>query len=216
MPLADATSAVVLDRVVGFIVNHFAFVALLPLVYGRIESAAVRWSLLALAAAGLAGIAVLLLLGILGRRLAPIDLLPARWRASRVAALLVDLTTIGRHIVLNPGAACYVGALSLLIALNNCLLFYIILRSWNVAAELAFKCALLAPGIMEIALLPLSVAGWGMREGAAIIGLGAMGLNSETGLAVSVAFGLLNLAVGLLGGLLWLFDRSTRNAAAVQ
>lgn len=213
MPLADATSAVALDRVAGFIGNHLTFVALLPWVMVQIDNVAVRWSLVVLAAVGLGGIALLLLLGLIGRRHVLIDLLPVRVRGCGAAHLLIELVTIGKHIIGNPRVALQIGALSAVLSLLNCSIFHAFLRGWNVDPILSLYCAMLVPVVMTISLLPLSVAGWGLREGATMLGFGSVGLDPEIGLAASVAFGLLNLAGGLIGGVLWLADRSLKEPA---
>jgi hypothetical protein len=60
---------------------------------------------------------------------------------------------------------------------------------------------------MEIAMLPISLAGWGLREGAAVVAFGALGLPADQALGASIAFGLTLAAVSMLGGILWLVDR---------
>ena len=57
--------------------------------------------------------------------------------------------------------------------------------------------------VLVASALPLSVAGWGPREGAAAWIFGAAGLGTETGLSVAVAFGVVSL-VATLPGLLTL------------
>jgi len=52
---------------------------------------------------------------------------------------------------------------------------------------------LIAPILMTM-LIPITVAGWGIREGAAAGLWGAVGLTPEDGVAISVAYGLLVLA----------------------
>ncbi len=59
--------------------------------------------------------------------------------------------------------------------------------------------AALVPMILFAMVLPLSVSGWGLREGAAAILFPIAGLSSGAGLAASVAFGLTFLAVTLPG-----------------
>ena len=65
----------------------------------------------------------------------------------------------------------------------------------------------LVPGIVLITFFPLSFAGWGVREGAAVVLLGFAGLAADEALAVSVLLGLGSLAAGLPGCLLWLRTR---------
>ncbi|MBT8489350.1 MAG: flippase-like domain-containing protein, partial [Gemmatimonadetes bacterium] len=58
---------------------------------------------------------------------------------------------------------------------------------------------LTAPPILVAMLIPVSVAGWGLREGAAAALWGFVGLSAADGVAVSVAYGLLVLASSLPG-----------------
>jgi hypothetical protein len=51
-------------------------------------------------------------------------------------------------------------------------------------------------------LLPISIAGWGLREGAAVILLPIAGFSATEGLAASVTFGLVSL-VAVIPGLLF-------------
>ena len=60
------------------------------------------------------------------------------------------------------------------------------------------------PTIVLVAMAPISIAGWGVREGAMVIGLGLLGVSAADALAVSVSYGLVQIAVGVLGGSLWL------------
>lgn len=89
----------------------------------------------------------------------------------------------------------------------NMLIFVIILSGMGVALPLALGCALLVPAIMEIAMLPFSLAGWGLREGTAVVAFGTLGLPADQPLGASIAFGLTLAAVSMLGGILWLVDR---------
>ena len=60
--------------------------------------------------------------------------------------------------------------------------------------------------------LPLSVAGWGVREGAAAWLFGAAGLGAEVGVAVATAYGTMALVAVLPGGALLLLDRLRHGA----
>jgi hypothetical protein len=60
------------------------------------------------------------------------------------------------------------------------------------------------------ALLPISISGWGVRESAFVLGFGMVGVAAADALALSILFGLLNMLVGVSGGLVWLARRSPR------
>jgi len=52
--------------------------------------------------------------------------------------------------------------------------------------------------------LPISLAGWGVREAVLVVALASFGVPSEAALAMSVLLGLCLIASGLPGGLIWL------------
>lgn len=70
------------------------------------------------------------------------------------------------------------------------------------------------PGIMIVSAIPISIAGWGVREGTMVVGLGLLGVARGDAALVSIAFGLLSLLLGLLGGVLWLIHRGRQPARA--
>ncbi|PDT36456.1 hypothetical protein CO671_12575 [Rhizobium sp. M10] len=56
------------------------------------------------------------------------------------------------------------------------------------------------PPVLLIAMVPISVGGWGLREGGMIISLAVFGIGTTEAATLSVVFGLLQLVVGLAGG----------------
>jgi uncharacterized membrane protein YbhN (UPF0104 family) len=206
LTLPKATSAVVLDRLIGTLVNHAFLLATLPWFLSSEVNTSIKVILVALAVAGVTAFAMLLLLGSRRGRGSILDLLPVRIRAGAVSGFIVEISTVGREL-LASGRVPWVFVLSALITSINIVIFALILSGMGVDFPLAVGCALLVPAIMEIAMLPISLAGWGVREGAAIVAFGALGLPADQALGASVAFGLIVAAVSMLGGVLWLVDR---------
>ncbi|RUM08862.1 lysylphosphatidylglycerol synthase transmembrane domain-containing protein [Rhizobium chutanense] len=56
------------------------------------------------------------------------------------------------------------------------------------------------PPVLLIAMVPISVGGWGLREGGMIVSLAVFGIGTTDAATLSVVFGLLQLVVGLAGG----------------
>ena len=73
-------------------------------------------------------------------------------------------------------------------------------RAVGVETPLPVLLPLVAPVLMSM-LIPVTVAGWGLREGAAAVLWGAVGLTAADGVLVSVAYGLLVLAGSAPGAL---------------
>ena len=75
----------------------------------------------------------------------------------------------------------------------------------------------LVPPVMLLAILPISFAGWGVREGSMALALALAGVSAEQSIAISICFGLALFASGLPGGVMWLIDRKTlAKATAVK
>ncbi|MFD1342697.1 lysylphosphatidylglycerol synthase transmembrane domain-containing protein [Litorisediminicola beolgyonensis] len=90
--------------------------------------------------------------------------------------------------------------LSLITSGCNILAFYACARA--IGTELPLAATLgLVPLILFMMLVPFTIAGWGLREGAAATIFPVAGASGSAGLAASVAFGLIFLAAVLPG--LW-------------
>lgn len=71
---------------------------------------------------------------------------------------------------------------------------------------------LLVPPVLLITMLPISVAGWGVRETAMMVAFGYAGLPQSAGVNVSLLFGAVTFIVGAMGGLLWICSSEKRVA----
>lgn len=61
----------------------------------------------------------------------------------------------------------------------------------------------LTPAALLVAMLPVSLGGWGVRELTFVYFLSVASVGAEAALTLSIAFGLVRLVVGLIGGLTW-------------
>lgn len=89
---------------------------------------------------------------------------------------------------------------SLLVVLSYALVFVCAARAIGVTLPLGTLLSLVPPVLIAM-LIPLSLAGWGLREGAAALVWGLAGLAPAEGVAVSMAYGLLVLLASLPGAL---------------
>jgi uncharacterized membrane protein YbhN (UPF0104 family) len=64
------------------------------------------------------------------------------------------------------------------------------------------------PIAMLVAMVPISIASWGVREATLIFFLGLAGVSSEAALSISITFGLSRLLIGAIGGAVWMIARS--------
>lgn len=136
------------------------------------------------------------LLGVLMVAVAAIALL-ALW-PGRAATRLRGLRAAFRRALLAPQVRNRQIALSLCTASLNVASFAFCARATGTDLGLAAALALV-PLILSAMALPLSVAGWGLREGAAAVLFPLAGASATAGLAASVAFGLMFLLASLPG-----------------
>ncbi len=189
----DAVTSVVIDRGVGAaLLLAFGFVALL-LPSGLTALGGYRDQVLVVYGALLAA-------GVLGLLLIPkFAPLMRRWRLSRwLAALAEDARRVllGRKGGVVLGLGCLVHALTIVIV-------WLIARAQGLDLPVA-DAAVLFTVMVGVALVPISISGWGLRELAVVSLLGGHGVAPEQALLFSVCFGLV-LAIGSLpGALAWL------------
>jgi uncharacterized membrane protein YbhN (UPF0104 family) len=69
------------------------------------------------------------------------------------------------------------------------------------------EALVLMPLVILFSTLPISIAGWGVREGVMVAAFALLGREAGDAVVLSVAFGLVMLSIGLLGGLVWGISR---------
>jgi len=143
----------------------------------------------------------LLLAGALGLLLAPrMAPLLARWRYSRwLAKLAVD----ARRVLLGPRGPLIL-ALGCLIHALTIVVVWSVGRAEGLVLPVS-DAAVLFTVMIGVALVPISIGGWGLRELAVISLLGNHGIAPERALLFSVCFGLVLAAGSLPGAVVWLF-----------
>jgi uncharacterized membrane protein YbhN (UPF0104 family) len=142
----------------------------------------------------------LLLAGALGLLLAPnVAPLLGRWRyLGWLGALAADT----RDVLVGPNSPMILGLGCLIHALTIAVVWSIG-RAQGLVLP-ATDAAVLFTVIVGVALIPISIGGWGLRELAVISVLGSHGVAPEQALLFSVCFGLV-IAIGSLpGALAWL------------
>jgi len=68
---------------------------------------------------------------------------------------------------------------------------------------------ILAPPALLLSILPVSIAGWGVREAALVYAFAFVGVQTVDALAISMLFGILGILTGLPGVLLWFMSSSS-------
>lgn len=137
-----------------------------------------------------------------------LDSLPLPAALARRARPFTALAADTRRVLLAPATAIVLLLLSAAAQLLTVGAVHLLATGLGLALTFADSLALV-PGIVLITFFPLSVAGWGVREGAAVLLLGLAGLAADAALAISVLLGLGSLVAALPGCLLWLKSRGS-------
>ena len=147
--------------------------------------------------AGIAGCAALILRGAARRGRSPLN------RGARVVA--ADL----RRGLLAPGVWPQLTLASVLVVAGHTATFVIAARAAGCTAPLGELVALLMV-VQTAAVIPVSIGGWGPREGAAAWAFAAAGLGAATGVTVTTLYAVLMLAAVAPGAGLLLADAVRR------
>jgi glycosyltransferase 2 family protein len=109
------------------------------------------------------------------------------------------------------------GAIAIVISIGCQLLVgfvvFLLLRSMGQSVALV-TVLFLFPFVQLLSMLPISFAGWGLREGAMVVAFRLVGVPAEAALGASILFGLCLLASSLPGVPLWLGERRHAPAPA--
>ena len=191
-----ATYSILTDRAVGLIALALIVVASLPWSYGMIDDANGRLALVFVDFAALTGGLGFLLLGYL-----PWRWLDTWWLTKHVHACSV----IASRVIFNRRSGPKIALLSLSIHVLAVVIAWCAVRA--IAAPANFEqIFLLTPPIMLVTMMPISIAGWGVREATMMVAFGYAGLVQADGTVVSILFGAVYFIVGAFGGIVWVLS----------
>ena len=126
-----------------------------------------------------------------------------RRRGRHDGTLVAILLRDARKVLLTRVAFCVQLTTSCFIVASYLATFVIAARAIGSTTPIATLLPLI-PFVLLTMLVPVSIAGWGVREGAAALIWSAAGLSAAEGAAISAAYGLLVLLSSLPGGLMLL------------
>ena len=196
-PLGKSVNSIFLDRLMALMALMILITISLPYVMELIADEAAFLSYALLIAAFLAGFAALF----------HADRLPRRIQHWRLVRGLANLAADTRRLSLHMDNLLPVAALSLLVHILNIFVVYVLARGLEIGISF-LDCFFLVPPVILAMTLPISIAGWGVREGAMIVSLGLIGVSQESALVLSILFGLGITLAALPGGVIWLFSRN--------
>jgi uncharacterized membrane protein YbhN (UPF0104 family) len=191
-----ATYSIFVDRAIGLIALAIIIVASLPWSYNLITDPHGRSALLLVDLAALAGGLGFLVLGVL-----PWPWLKRWWATHHIHACAV----IANRVIFSRDRGPKVAVLSVLVHVLAVVIAWCVVQS--IAAPVLFgQIFQLVPPVMLITMLPISIAGWGVREATMGLAFGYAGLMANEGVNVSLLFGAVSFIVGIFGGLVWILS----------
>lgn len=195
MPVGTAVRIILAVRVLSFITLVGVIAAGLPIALGLLKEPRDELLMITLLASGLGVIAALFVLAHIRLRVPRLE----RW------AFFQKLLTVAGdfRLLLTPSHGI---ASAWAAALAQHLLRVGVLAALATGLGLDIPVATLfafATAALLMAMVPISFGGWGIREIAFVYLLGAAGVSAEAALSLSIAFGLLRVLMGVIGGLAW-------------
>jgi len=191
--LGAALRSILLDRACGYLVLIVAYAASLSSLLHTLADPRQKALVVVMLGAGLLGLVALFV----------VDRLPRPLLNLRVIAPLAELSRGSRRLFAKPARCGAVLGLSTLTIGLSILAFKLVAD--GVGSRLSFGTWLaIVPPVTLLQLLPISLAGWGVREVALVVMLASFGVPTEAALATSVLLGFCLIVIGLPGGLIWL------------
>jgi glycosyltransferase 2 family protein len=193
VPFGRAVQAVLIDRVFGLAaLTAAALAASLPL-WPMLHAAHLRAGVgLTLSACSL-GLAILLAL----------HHLPLSRAGIRAFVWAEELSGLFSRFAVSPRISGPMIALGLLVQLGSVISLTILANGLGLKVSL-LDCLILTPVPLLLAALPVSLAGWGVREGSLVLAFSLIAVPAEQTIAVSILFGLSHLIASLPGAIVWI------------
>jgi len=199
LELKHAINGVMLERVAAVAALVLLVVAMTPSFLPKLDDMTRE-----LAMSGVAMVAAAAVGGIIF--LCMLDRLPARLQHWRIVRGLGYLGGDTRRVFLNLRNVVEVLFWGIAGHLNISLCVFVLASGLGLDVTF-FDCVVLMPPVLLIVTLPISVGGWGVREGAMVTAFGLVGVAQEGALVLSLLLGLIFLVGSLPGGFVWLAGR---------
>lgn len=161
-------------------------------------------------------IGVLTITGVVGTVvLLTLDRWPKRIIALRPIASFVEFGSFIRFLLLKFQQREILFGSALLIHLMTAAAIYALAIGLQVQLSV-LDAFILIPPVILLTAIPISISGWGVREGAMVACLGLIHVPSDKALSVSLLLGVVSVIVGVSGGVIWLAspERSIYSAAS--
>ena len=186
------SQGVLIDRIIGLIALVVLVIITLPLGLQLVDSDNARWGLIIILISSIFALTLLLNINTISSRFQKWNLIN---KFSSIMAVIKN-----NIFSLNPGFKLLL--ISLLVHFLSILTMIILAIGMQLELKI-IGLLVIVPVVTLLMMLPISIAGWGIREGAMIIGLGFLGVGPENAFALSLLYGLLMLSISIPGGAIW-------------
>ena len=201
LPTEVAVKSVIIERLLQAIAHLLLVLIGIPFLFYRQTGTSIEVIAVFILATSVMGIAGILLL----------DRLPLAFQQFRLVKLVIGLSGDIRGILATPRRAVSTVALGLINQIGT--LAVVSLLALGLHLPISFLDCLIVVPVATLAMaLPISIAGWGVRESAFVFGFGLLLLPAQDALALSALFGILTMAVRLPGALVWLLTSRARGS----
>ncbi len=201
MPTDIAISNVVIDRLTSFASLLLLVVITLPNLFFLVGDTLTWWM-------------TPFFLGVGSTTLYLLTLFKHVPEQARKSPLLAGLINFSKHLsaVLSNRRWGWRAILAgLLIHILRVVAIWVMATGLNIHVGL-LDCMVLVPLALLVAMIPISIGGWGIREGAFLGAFSLIGVAPGAAVALSVTFGLSTLVTSIPGGLIWLLSTDIRQS----
>ena len=194
-----AVNSVVLDRLAAVGGLFLMALAFMPAVSFSISSSP-RGALLA----GASILAVILIAGLVLFKYRPIAFWLELLNHTPVRRIIAPLRQAAPKLI-DPGRLILALMISVAGQLVAILAIYVLAKGDGLQVHL-LDCVFIMPPVMLLSALPISIAGWGVREGSMVVAFGMLGVSREAAFALSLQFAVLGYLAASPGALAWLWE----------
>lgn len=194
--LKDGTKAVIIDRYLGFIGMLFWVIVTSPFMFEAIKDERLKigyYLFLSIAIVGAVGFLFL-------------STIATFQKFSGYLAHLFDILLAARYLVSHRKNAISPIIMSIVMVATMICTIWLIGCTYGLNVS-PFSIFVGSPIVFLVAMVPISVAGWGVREGAFIFVLGLLGISAKIAVLISVTYGV-GIALAYFPAIPLLFSRS--------
>ena len=135
-----------------------------------------------------------------------LDRLPEGLRRWRVVRGLGNLGIDARRVFLSLNNLVPVLALGIITHVNISFCVFLLAMGLNLDVTW-LDCLVLVPPVLLVTTLPISIAGWGVRETAMVAAFGLIGVPQGGAAVLGFLLGLVGVTAAIPGGIVWLMSR---------